>query len=456
MRNTTADYITGAVSASEGIRDSFVLLNGPLGCRFYHGYASGQSLLKESELWSLRGELQLENAMDDRLLRSQYFAGTPQVPGSNLRYEDYIFGTWEQLERALLDILGERRYSFFTVIQTPGTSLLGEALEQRIGALAERFETPWLYVESPHFSENAYQGYDETMIRLLSVLTPAEPGRGRHTKANGDRRRPCVNLFGFFTYEKFLEGDVAEIRRLLALCGVDVSCVVGVDCTVEQLRTISRADLNLFLSPERCSQTCTFVKETLGLPVLDFGCMPVGFDLTEQFVCTVAKRLGTDAKEAVTDIERARARAFYFLARMLGAKGFPKELPYAIEGERSMLYAWMDFLSGYLGMRPAAVHILYEDCPICAGKTPEELLRCMGAEEALQRDIAGINDAIVIGNANTIMEAFLHSANLYGIEVANPSSGYLHVVPKTYLGSSGALYLLEQLLNGVRMLRAWE
>ena len=109
LRNITADYITGAVSACEGIQNSLVLLNGPLGCRFYHGYASGQSVMKSSELWSLGGALKLSNAMDDRLLRSQYFAGTPQVPGSNLRYEDNIFGTREQLRRALNDIFSERR-----------------------------------------------------------------------------------------------------------------------------------------------------------------------------------------------------------------------------------------------------------------------------------------------------------------------------------------------------------
>ena len=170
----------------------------------------------------------------------------------------------------------------------------------------------------------------------------------------------------------------------------------------------------------------------------------------------MAGRLETDASAALADIEKARARAFYFLAGKLGAKDFPEDIGYAIEGERSVLYAWTDFLSGYLGMRPIAVHVLYETCPVHTGKTPEELLEKMGVSEALQQDIRKVKDAIVIGNANTIMEAFLYSSNLYGVEIANPSSGYLHVVPKTYLGSSGALYLLEQLLNGMRMLQAWE
>ena len=129
LRNITADYITGVVSACEGIRDSLVLINGPLGCVVYHGYASSHAVVKSSELWRMRGALQLRDAMNDQLLRSQFFAGTPKNPGTNLRYEDFIFGTREQLRRALNDMFAERRYSLFTVIQAPGTSLLGEALE---------------------------------------------------------------------------------------------------------------------------------------------------------------------------------------------------------------------------------------------------------------------------------------------------------------------------------------
>ena len=182
LRSITADYITGVVSACEGIHGSLVLLNGPLGCRFYHSYAFGKNLIRESELWGLRGELQLSDAMDDRLVRSQYFAGTPQIPGSNLRYEDYIFGTGEQLERALRDILAERRYSMTVVIQTPGTSLMGEGLESLIQKIAGEFQTPSIFVESPEFSTDSCAGYDETMARLLKqfVGEKAEKEKGRY------------------------------------------------------------------------------------------------------------------------------------------------------------------------------------------------------------------------------------------------------------------------------------
>lgn len=450
LRNTTPDYLTGEVFACESIKGSLVLLNGPLGCRFYHSYGFGQNVIKESGLWHLRGELELKNAMDDHLIRSQYFAGTPQIPGSNLRYEDNIFGTWEQLERALRDILSERAYPFLAVLQTPGTSLLGEALEQKLSRIAEQFDLPFLFLESPQFSENSFIGYDETMVKLLKLLI-SKPEKKRQEKTD----HPRVNLFGFYTYEKFLEGDLAEITRLLNLMGIEVSCAPGAGCTVEALHRIPESDLNVFLAPERCGQTMCYL-EQLELPVLDFGCMPVGFDLTEQFVKAVARRLGVDDSAPLAEIEKDRARAFYHMARRFGNEGFPKNIRYAIEGEASLLYAWTDFLSGYLGARPACIHLLYTGC----GKEAEERLRAVlkewGVEEALETDITKVENAIVFGSGNTIMDAFLHSGKLYGVEIANPSTEYLHVVPKTYLGSKGALYLLEQLLNGVRMLGAWD
>ena len=452
LRNTTPDYITGAVSACEGIRDSLVLINAPLGCKFYYGFPSSQTMIRESHLWNLRGELRLSNAMDDRLLRSQYFAGTPQVPGTNLRYEDYIFGTREQLHRALNDIFTERRYSFFAVIQGPGTSLLGEALEEELAEISEEFGIPYLFVESPGLSSNSFLGWDDTAAKLLQKLLPEhspvpEPAAGK--------RRPRVNLFGFHTYSKYMEGDVAEITRLLDLCGIDVNCAFLAGCRIEELRRIPDADLNLLFSPERCQAVGRTLRD-MDLPVLDLGGMPLGFDLTEQFLRKVSKALGTDCSPALEDVERGKARAFYFLARTLGSAGFPKDLRYAAEGEWSLLRGYADYLSGYLGIRPEALHPLYTQCEGTGREELRALLRSLNAEEALDREIAEVKDVILLAGGNTILEVTAYSGNVYGIETAGPSLGYIDVVPKTHLGTSGALLLLEQILNGMKLLNAWK
>lgn len=450
LRNITPDYITGAVSACEGIRDSMVLINGPLGCKFYHGYAAGQAIIKEQNLWNLRGELRLTNAMDDKLLRSQYFAGTPQIPGSNLRYEDFVFGTREQLRRALNDIFAERRYALFSVIQAPGTSLLGEALEGELADISGEYGIPFLFVETPRFSENHFLGYDETMARLLRTLL--SPG----TKTGPRTGRPRVNLFGLYTYQRYLEGDLEELTELLSLCGVDVNCAVGADCSMESFRRIPEADANILLSPERCFETKRFLVDALSLPILDFGCLPVGFDLTERFVREVSGLLGTDCSPALAAIDRARARAFYHIGRQMGSQGFPRELRWAAEGEWSALYAYADYLSGYLGIRPAALHPLYTQCRGDGETRLRALLEGQSCADALTADFSRVKDVILLGSANTIADILNYSGNVFGIETMFPSSGYIHVLPKTLLGCRGALYLLEQILNGTRLLSAWD
>lgn len=446
LRNATADYITGAVSACEGIKNSICLLNGPLGCKFYYGFGGTRSVIRKPDLWGLRGDLRLEDAMDDRLLRSQYFTGSTQTPGSNLRYSDYIFGTREQLRRALNDIFAERKYDLFTVIQTPGTSLLGEALENELQEISEEFGIPYLYIESTPLSENSLMGYDASTVRLLELL--AVKGEKKHGA------RPCVNIFGFDAHEKYPEGGADEIKRLLDLAGIDTAAVVGLDCPIDAFRSIPNADANLILCPERCKKTAEYLEEHFDIPLYKTGGMPIGFDLTEKFIRGISAMLGTDCSPAIADIERGRARAFYYIARYMGGKGFPRDLRYAAEGESSLLLGYIDFLSGYLGIKPKSVHPLFTQC---GGEDAvrEKLLRYHSAE-AMEFDITKVNDVLLIASANTIVELNTYSSNIFGIENANPSSGYIHVLPKTHIGVTGALYLLEQILNGTKLLRAWD
>lgn len=445
LRNASADSITGAVSACEGIANSIVLLNGPLGCKFYYGFNGTRSVIRKPDLWGLRGDLRLEDAMDDRLLRSQYFTGNAQTPGSNLRYSDYIFGTREQLRRALNDIFAERKYDLFTVIQTPGTSLLGEALENELDEISREFGVPHLFIENTQLSGNALMGYDECTVRLLELL--AEPIE-EHPKET-----PVVNLFGFDTHDKYPEGGVAEITRLLNLCGIQVGAVVGMNCPMEAFRTIPSADTNILLCPERCQKTGEHLKSR-GLPVYETGGMPIGFDLTEKFVREISTLLGTDCTPAINDIEQSRARAFYFIAHYMGGKGFPRDLRYAVEGECSLLLGYVDFLSGYLGIKPKSIHPLFTQCG--GEEAVREKLKEYHSEDALDYDIAKVNDVLLLASANTIVELNTYSNNIFGIETANPSSGYIHVVPKTHIGCAGALYLLEQVLNGTKLLNAWK
>ena len=67
-----------------------------------------------------------------------------------------------------------------------------------------------------------------------------------------------------------------------------------------------------------------------------------------------------------------------------------------------------------------------------------------------------MKDVVFFGNANTIAHILAYSGNVYGVEISSPGSGYINVIPKTLLGPTGALYILEQVLNARRLLNAWD
>ena len=77
--------------------------------------------------------------------------------------------------------------------------------------------------------------------------------------------------------------------------------------------------------------------------------------------------------------------------------------------------AYTTFLRDYLAMEPAA---------------PEE------AE-------------LVFSDANVIAALMLENKRFCGIEARLPGMGYTDLVPKTHLGVRGALFLIEQVLNGL-------
>ena len=240
---------------------------------------------------------------------------------------------------------------------------------------------------------------------------------------------------------------IKTVRHLKVLQAVGINCPSSVSVP------LGKQMLILFSVRNGAKKSAEYLRTHFNAPVYETGGMPIGFDLTEKFVREISELLGTDCTAALDDIEENRARAFYYIAHCMGSSGFPKDLRYAAEGEPSVLCGYVDFLSGYLGIKPKAIHPLYTQCH--TENLIREKLQELHCEDALEQDIAAVNNVLLLAGANTIVELNTYSNNIFGIETANPGSGYIHVIPKTYVGCQGALYLLEQVLNGTKLLRSW-
>ena len=98
-RSITPDCTTGAIFAMEGIRNAVVLLNGPMGCRFYHSTTS--RFLTIRPLLRLPQEEGGEARPVDYNTLNNWFFRQERVPCTWLDGEDYVYGTREKVLEAL-------------------------------------------------------------------------------------------------------------------------------------------------------------------------------------------------------------------------------------------------------------------------------------------------------------------------------------------------------------------
>lgn len=108
--------------------------------------------------------------------------------------------------------------------------------------------------------------------------------------------------------------------------------------------------------------------------------------------------------------------------------GLPKGATFAISGAPSQCQAYAGFLSHYFGM---------------IGHTIQEL----GNPDS--PDILDTKAQLVFADASVLAQLRVAGHQFCGVEISLPSFGYLDVISKTHLGFTGALLLVEQVLNGL-------
>ncbi|MDR3146743.1 MAG: nitrogenase component 1 [Treponema sp.] len=420
--NITPDSFSGAIFAVEGIRDSCTVLNGPTGCKFYH------SAIAESQFQRNLGRNPL-------IFRSEFHFGMPRVPATYLDGNDYVFSGREKLER-LLRLVAGGDYGLIAVINSPGAALigddLGDFLERTVRGL------PCFALETAGFSGSFGAGYQRALAGAIDALR-AEPGAPRPR---------TVNLLGLGIYQRYHEGDRHALEGLLRLCGVELLGVPGAGDDTATLARLGQAALNVVVYPEFGAELAEKLRADYGTPALalEQG-PPLGFDATEGFIRQVCAALDAEPTPALERVGAARARAYRFLARFTTLLGFPKGTLFSIKAEASTAYALTRWLSSYLGMIPQAISLNDEaESPFVP--------RLRAYLDSIKRGAALTSPLspchLLLGDANSIAALRLEGQRFCGIEIAMPSLSYIDVTEKSLLGEQGALFLLEQVLNGLR------
>lgn len=421
--NITPDSFTGQIFAFEGIDGVCVLLNGPTGCKFYNSATSDSQKIR---MWEF----------DPLCYPEELFFGQPRVPCTYLDSRDYVYGSRQKLTEAVDFIRDNMKFDLLCVVNSPGAAMIGDDLR---GIVRGRIpEKPLVVMQTPGYSKGICGGFESAAKALFDQLDIPE------RKA----RAKTVNFLGLSIFQRDHEGDAAELRRLMGLCGLEVNCFLCESGGLAEIKNVPAAALNIVLSPEYGLETAKYLNERYGTPYYVCDAPPIGFAATEKLIREVSDILEANPAAALEDSERARARAYVHLSRFCSLTGLPKGVRYTAEGTYSECLGYVRFLTEYFGMAAECVSVIEREYDH-SREALEKALSDLGLADALTRSVTDARSELVFASGATIGRLKLLKRQFTGIETALPGMGYIDVIPKTHLGVSGALLLVEQVLNGM-------
>ena len=171
-------------------------------------------------------------------------------------------------------------FDLLAVVNSPGAALIGDDLKRIASEIIQ--DRPVIALESPGYSRHIWDGYSKACSDLIDRLVPSK------CRFASDDDMKCVNLLGLSIFHKYYQGDIIELKRLLALCGIDVNCSLCCDCSVEEIKNLRKASLNVVVDPVYGLETAKILKQRYNMPYLSLPGLPVGFSDTERFIHTVS------------------------------------------------------------------------------------------------------------------------------------------------------------------------
>lgn len=422
MKRTLPDGFVGAVMAVESISDALALLHGPGGCRVrFMVYSS-----------AVFPRMRLEEH-DDYFI--PYFYGYPRVPATYLDEYDFINGAYYKLEEGL-PIIDSKKPGLVVIINSPGAGLIGDNHEKAIkeAGMADRA----IWMDEALVSMPMTQGYDHTLREIMEHLNPVK----------GYTAKDTVNLLGMTVLDKDWEAAVEELTENLESMGLTVRCVPGAGADLEALRDSVNSEYCVVVCPEACQTLCDYYSSR-GLKIIrsDAGA-PVGFDAVEAWYRNIAEATGKDATIPLSKVNRARDKIYQRFVGMKYNALRIKGQTFSAAGVSSVIRPLTEWLYNYLAMAPIAVDPDpgYDEEEVARLK---EFLESIDYADSFGKELKEGSDVVLSEGIMALTMRLNGSCNI-GIPIGHSSMGLDDVIPRPIFGVQGAMYILDEMLHGVR------
>ena len=421
--------LAGAVCALAGIDGIDILVNGPSSCTgFTTGLVDGGHPIRERN-----------SPVFSRIATG----GLPRIPCSEITDADVILGIGDKLTHAVETLAVKRSCERIAIINSCSLSLIGEDATNILKdhALADRI----LYLESTGCSKSSATGHNEAMIQLIDRL--ARPQTSPQEKT--------VNLLGLSIVQYGWKHDLAEMQRLLDLAGIRLNTALAAGCSLDAVRGITDAALNVVVNPDYGLEIARFMESRYGTPYIAAPRLPIGFEPTYQFMADLLAVFDL-AMPAALEAEARRCRREAVLALSHSPRSdLLRGLPVAVFGEWSFVSGLACFLEQYLGCAPVILGIEGK------GEVTLDEITDWHDDKACQTEILLNPDAgqklaaikekrPVILFGSTFEEYLLAQAGYapaFFVQTTGPGFQRVNLVHRPYIGFAGVLTFVEAMLN---------
>ncbi len=381
------------------------------------------------------------------------YAGGDSIPCTNMIERDVVFGGAEKLRRLIDGTLKVMDGDLFVVLTGCTSDLVGDDVGSVVHSFRQK-DVPIVYAETAGFKGDAFKGHELVLQAIIEqYLRPAE------------RKIPgLVNVFASVPYlDPFWEGDLAELRRLLASIGLKANILFGYGSGgAKALQEIPAAQFNLVVSPYIGLKAAQLLQKKFGTPYLHLPVFPIGGIETSRFLREVASFAGLDGAAAEKTIRRQEDEYFHYLGK---ATDFLIETRYSLPKqfitveESAYGLALSRFLVNDLGLTPARQYVT-EDVPEeyrdSLRKEFHHLADDASAEVSFLQDGGEINDSIrqqkgldgpLILGSSWDMDISDEVRGLF-LDVGLPVTDRL-VLNHSYAGYRGGLNLVEEIYSKI-------
>jgi nitrogenase molybdenum-iron protein alpha/beta subunit len=416
------DGFNGAIMAVESITDAIAFLHGPGGCRVRHMVHSTAVFPRE-------------DPEDKAGYDIPYFYGYPRVPATYIDEYDYINGAAYKVSEGL-PIVMSKNPALVVVINSPGAGLIGDNHEKVLRDLGLGSKVVCM---------------DETLVSMPFTVCYGHTLRAVLEKIGPEKVCPekdTVNIIGLTIMDKDWRAVADELRSLVESMGLKVKSIPGAGASVSELRDSVNAEYSIVVCPEACAGLSELY-ESYGVKVVrsDAGA-PVGFDATEMWITSIAEATGGNPAAALESVRRAKDRVY---EKFVGTKYNSlriKGMSFSAAGTASVIRPLTEWLYNYLAMAPVAVSV-----DPGADKGEVEALKAFldsaGYSESFGRGPEEGSGAVFCEGITAYTMA-LNGGCRIGVPIGHSSMGLDDVIPRPVYGVQGAMYILDEILHGVR------